>query len=269
MALPNPLFSLFDLSGRTAYISGGSSGINLAIARQLGLAGVSVAIQSRSQDKIDTAVTGLKAEGLTACGLAADVRDYEATHAAIASFYKQAGPIDIMIAGAAGNFVAPADQITANGFASVVAIDLLGSFNIFRAAIEFARPEGGAFIAISAPQGSVPFPHQAHVNAAKAGINHLVRSLAVEWGARGIRVNAISPGPIDGTEGMRRLTATPEARARVESLIPLRRYGQGDDIAATVLFLASDAGGYITGQVIACDGGIGLMGAALYAGGAQ
>lgn len=259
-----------DLAGRTAYISGGSSGINLAIARHLGLRGATVAMQSRKRERIDEALASLRVDGILATGYAADVRDFDASAAAMAEFAQREERLDMVVAGAAGNFVSPADKLSANGFETVVAIDLLGTFNIFRAAVDLvAKDSEAAFLAISAPQASVPFPFQAHVNSAKAGVEHLVRSLAVEWGARGIRVNAISPGPIDNTEGMRRLSTTPEARARIAGMIPLRRFGQMEDIAELAHFLLCDRSQYMTGQIVHCDGGLGLMGAALYAEGAQ
>ena len=156
-------------------------------------------------------------------------------------FVAEHGKLDMVVAGAAGNFVSPADKLSANGFETVVAIDLLGTFHIFRAAIDLVEAgREAAFLAISAPQASVPFPFQAHVNAAKAGVEQLVRTLAVEWGARGIRVNAISPGPIENTEGMNRLSPTPAARQRIAGMIPLRRFGQVEDIAQLAHFLLGD-----------------------------
>lgn len=253
-------------AGQMAWLSGGSSGITLAIAHALGRSGATIAIQGRDQDRLDQAVSGLVDAGIVATGYAADVRDAEATAQRIDAFVAEHGQLDMVVAGAAGNFVAPADKISANGFETVVDIDLLGTFNLFRAAIETIAPDSAArFLAISAPQGSIPYPFQAHVNAAKAGIDQLVRSLALEWGPRGVRVNAISPGPIAGTEGMRRLSPTKAAHDRLESMIPLRRYGQLDDISRLAHFLMSPDADYMTGQIIGCDGGLSLMGAAVYA----
>lgn len=244
------------LAGKTAYITGGSSGICFGIAELFVRQGARVGIQGRNAAKLDEAV---KALGPQAAGFAADVRDSEATAAALADF----GPIDILICGAAGNFPAPVTGMSANGFKSVVDIDLLGTFNTCRAAHELLRKPGACIISISANHGSQPYALQAHVCAAKAGVDMLNRVLALEWGRGGVRVNCIAPGPVDGTEGMRRLAPTPEIRAAIEQAVPLRRFAQINEIAEAALFLASPAAAYITGIVLPVDGGAGLIGGRL------
>lgn len=244
------------LAGKTAYITGGSSGICFGIAELFVRQGARVGIQGRNAAKLDEAV---KALGPQAAGFAADVRDSEATAAALADF----GPIDILICGAAGNFPAPVTGMSANGFKSVVEIDLLGTFNTCRAAHELLRKPGACIISISANHGSQPYALQAHVCAAKAGVDMLNRVLALEWGRGGVRVNCIAPGPVDGTEGMRRLAPTPEIRAAIEQAVPLRRFAQINEIAEAALFLASPAAAYITGIVLPVDGGAGLIGGRL------
>ena len=242
------------LSGRNAFVAGGTSGINLAIAEALARAGARVAVLSRRQDKVDAAVQQLSAIG-SARGYAADVRDYAAVEAALAAFHAAAGPMDIVVSGAAGNFVAPASGISSNGFRTVLEIDLLGTFNVLRASYQLLRKPGASLISISAPQSTAVSLGQAHVSAAKAGIDMLTRCLAVEWGPEGVRVNAIVPGPIDDTEGMARLAPTPEARRAFERSCPLQRFGTKQEIADLALFMASDAAGYMTGTVTYCDGG--------------
>jgi NAD(P)-dependent dehydrogenase (short-subunit alcohol dehydrogenase family) len=150
--------------------------------------------------------------------------------------------------------------MSANAFKSVVDIDLLGTFNVFRAAIhEATRPGpgggGASFIAITAPQATQAQLFQAHVCAAKAGVNMLVKCLALEWGQSGVRVNAISPGPIDGTEGMDRLAPTEEVRAKYEAALALKRFGSRDDIANAALWLCSDHASYVTGTILEVEGG--------------
>lgn len=159
--------------------------------------------------------------GANATGIAADVRDFAAVDAAFKQTVERFGPIDIVISGAAGNFVAPALSIPSNGFKTVVDIELVGTFHVFRACYDCLRRPGASLIAITAGQATHPHRGQAHVCAAKAGINMLVKCLALEWGADGVRVNGISPGPIDGTEGMARLTPTPEKTATLIAKIPL------------------------------------------------
>lgn len=248
------------LRGKTAFIAGGTSGINFGIAKSLGVLGARVAVLSRSQDKVTAAVTALEAAGGTAKGFAADVRTYDQVTAALKATAADWGPLDIIISGAAGNFIAPAAKLSANAFKTVVDIDLLGTFNVLRAGYEVCRKPGCSMINISAPQSTEAYWGQAHVSAAKAGIDMLTRSLAAEWGPEGIRVNAIVPGPIGGTEGMARLAPTPAAVQAAEAGVPLRRFGTTDDIAATAIFLSSPAANYVTGGIFYCDGGVVLSG---------
>lgn len=252
------------LEGKTAFIAGGTSGINFAIAEAYVRAGANVAVLSRKQEKVDTAVKrlGALASGAGVAGFAADVRDYEAVKAAADAAASQFGPLGVVISGAAGNFICPAEQLTANGFKTVVEIDLIGTFHVLRASYDVCEKPGASFISISAPQSSTPFWGQAHVCAAKAGVDMLTKSLAFEWGPHGVRVNAIVPGPIAETEGMERLAATPVLEAAVKRSVSLRRYGAKSEIADMALFLASDAAAYVTGGVFPCDGGQLLAGGA-------
>jgi NAD(P)-dependent dehydrogenase (short-subunit alcohol dehydrogenase family) len=148
-----------------------------------------------------------------------------------------------------------------NAFKSVVDIDLLGTFNLLRHAHRYLAKPGACVINISAPQALVAMELQAHVCAAKAGVDMLTRVLALEWGPQGIRVNSIMPGPIEGTEGMKRLAPTPQIHELVRESIPLKRLGTPRDIANCALFLASPLGGYVNGAVIPVDGGQVLNGA--------
>ncbi|WP_374346243.1 SDR family oxidoreductase [Phenylobacterium sp.] len=243
------------LKGKVAFIAGASSGINLGIAQRLAEAGAKVAILSRSADKIAAAAKTITDAGHEAIGIAADVRDYAAVDAALAQTVETFGKIDIVVSGAAGNFVAPALGMSANGFKTVIDIDLMGTFHVLRASFQHLNRPGASLISITAPQGSRPSLYQAHVCAAKAGINMLTQCLAMEWGPAGVRVNAISPGPIADTEGMARLAPTADAEARVKSRIALRGYGEKLDIAEAVIYLSSESGRYITGTIMNVDGG--------------
>ena len=183
------------------------------------------------------------------------MRDYEAVDRALRTAHDQHGAIDFVISGAAGNFVAPALGMSANGFKTVIDIDLIGTFNVLRASYAYLNRPGASLISISAPQAVNASMFQAHVCAAKAGVNMLTKCLAMEWGPAGVRVNAISPGPIADTEGMARLAPTPEAEARIKAGIALRDYGEKRDIANVALFLCSENARFITGSIIDCDGG--------------
>jgi NAD(P)-dependent dehydrogenase (short-subunit alcohol dehydrogenase family) len=260
--MTSPYLDRIDLSGKSVFVAGGTSGINLGIAEDFARAGARVAVMSRSQEKVDATVNQLRALGCEAIGTSADVRDYAATEAALAAAREQFGQFDVLISGAAGNFPAAALRLSPNGFKSVVDIDLLGTFHVLRAAYRFLAKPGASVITISAPQAVLPTITQAHVCAAKAGVDMLTKVLALEWGPAGVRVNAVVPGPIEGTEGLARLAPTEEDRAHITASVPLRRYGTPRDVANVCRFLASPLASYVSGVVLAADGGWALGGAA-------
>lgn len=241
--------------GRTVFVAGASGGINLEIAHGFAREGARVAVLSRSAEKIQAAAQGLRDTGAEAVGIACDVRDYPGLEAAFAQTVAAFGPIDVLISGAAGNFLAPALKLSANAFKTVIDIDLLGTFNVFRASYDHLTRPGASLIAITAGQAVRPIPLQIHACAAKAGVNMVTKCLALEWGPAGIRVNAISPGPIADTEGMKRLGGDPSHEARIKRRVALRDYGTKTDIAEAALFLSSDAAKYITGTILNVDGG--------------
>ena len=252
--------SVFDFSGKTVFVAGGTSGINLGIAQGFARAGAKLAVLSRKQEKVDAAVADLKKLAKTVIGFSADVRQPEAIDAAFKSARDQLGEIDVLISGAAGNFPAPALGISPNGFKSVVDIDLNGTFHVMRAAFPHLKKPGASIINITAPQSEHPMTFQVHVCAAKAGVDMVTKVLAMEWGPLGIRINAISPGPIDGTEGMRRLSPSPEIAKALTHTVPLGRYGTTDDIAQAAMFLCSPQASYITGAILPVDGGCMISG---------
>jgi NAD(P)-dependent dehydrogenase (short-subunit alcohol dehydrogenase family) len=161
----------------------------------------------------------------------------------------------VIVSGAAGNFPSQANDLSVNGFKAVVDIDLLGTFHVMKAVFPCLRKPGASVVNISAPQAFLPMVAQVHVCAAKAGVDMVTRTLALEWGRSGVRVNSVVPGPIDGTEGMARLAPTPEARKQAARSVPLGRLGTPDDIGNACLFLGSEFGSYVNGAVIPVDGG--------------
>jgi len=248
------------LDDRVALITGGGTGICRGIALAFASHGCNVAITSRKIEHLEPTRDELRARGVRAMARAADVRDAAAVAEMVAAVASELGRIDILINGAAGNFICLAENLSPNGFGTVVDIDLKGTFNVSRAALQYLRAQGGAVINISATLPYLGTMGQSHAAAAKAGVDSLTRTLAVEWGPHGIRVNGIAPGPIEGTEGVRRLT-NEKSRASALENCPLGRMGTTDDIANAALYLASDAASYVNGVTLVVDGGLWLRSA--------
>lgn len=247
------------LAGRVAFVTGGSSGINKGIARRFLELGAGVAIVARDTAKLNAAKHELEqATGGRVAALSADVRDLAAMAAAAQEGVAALGRYDIVIAGAAGNFPAAAAQMSANAFGAVIDIDLKGTFHTFRACHPHLNPRA-RLIAISAPQASLPMAYQSHACAAKAGIESLVRTLAVEWGgADGVRANCISPGLVAGTYGAEIFSGLTGEDALIGPQ-PVPRQATLDEVADAAVFLASPGGDYITGHTLAIDGGLSLV----------
>jgi NAD(P)-dependent dehydrogenase (short-subunit alcohol dehydrogenase family) len=244
-----------SFAGKNVFVAGGSGGINLGIAVRFAELGANVSVISRNSERIAEAVKTLEATDARAMGAVADVRDYSAVAAALWKSYHGFGPIDVLVSGAAGNFLSPVLGLSPNAFRTIIEIDLIGTFNVFRASWDHLRRPGASLIAISAGLAQRATPLQAHACAAKAGVNLLTQTLAMEWGPAGIRVNAIAPGPIEDTVGMSKLAGSPEDEVALKKRIPLRNYGTKSDVANMAVFLSSDWGAYVTGAVMDCDGG--------------
>lgn len=240
--------------GKTAFITGGGSGINFGIARNFAALGATIVICSRSQDRLDKAAEELRGFGGKVGAIAADVRDPAAIADALDRSAREFGPAHTVVSGAAGNFLCPAEKISANGFRTVVEIDLLGSFNVARAAFDQLKEAQGNIIFITGGLAALPYALQVHAGAAKAGIDNMMRNLALEWGRYGIRSNSISPGYIDETEGTSRLAPGPVLDAVLGST-PLGRLGTVDEIGQMAVFLASPLAAWITGTIMTVDGG--------------
>ena len=242
------------LSDRVAFVTGGGTGITGGVARALAEAGARVALVSRKVEHLQPAADAINANGGKAIPVVADVRHPEDVEKAIAATVEGFGKIDIVVNGAAGNFLCAAEELSPNGFGTVVDIDLKGTFNVCRAAFAELKKNRGQILNISATLHYLGTPMQLHVSAAKAGVDALTRNLAVEWGRYGIRVNAIAPGPIGDTEGMKRLVPEP-IKEKLRQRIPLGRFGEIADIERAAIFLCSEAAGYINGTVMVVDGG--------------
>ncbi len=273
--MTSKIFADNILKDHVALVTGGGTGITGGVARALAETGANVALVSRSLEHLEPAAKaindargvrvggnptvgeGAKDETATigeAFAIAADVRKPEEVEQAIAATVERFGKIDIVVNGAAGNFLCAAEELSPNGFGTVVDIDLKGTFNVCRAAFAELKKNKGQILNISATLHYLGTPMQLHVSAAKAGVDALTTNLAVEWGPHGIRVNAIAPGPIGDTEGMKRLVPEP-IKEKLKKRIPLGRFGLIKDIENAAVFLCSDAASYINGAVIVVDGG--------------
>jgi peroxisomal 2,4-dienoyl-CoA reductase len=242
------------LKGRVAFVTGGGTGITGGVARAFAEAGASVALVSRKMEHLVPAAQLINENGGNALAVAADVRQPAEVETAITKTVAEFGKIDIVVNGAAGNFLCKAEELSPNGFGTVVDIDLKGTFNVCRAAFAQLKENRGQVLNISATLHYLGTPMQLHVSAAKAGVDALTRNLAVEWGRYGIRVNAIAPGPIEDTEGMQRLVPEP-FKAQLLKSVPLGRFGRIADIEKAAVFICSDAASFVNGVVLVVDGG--------------
>jgi NAD(P)-dependent dehydrogenase (short-subunit alcohol dehydrogenase family) len=255
-------------AGKAVFVTGGGSGINLGVAKNFAAVGANIAICGRTQERLDGAAKELEALGARVFAKVADVRQPATVQAAIDETKQALGPIDVLVCGAAGNFLCRAEDMSPNGFKTVVEIDLIGSFNASRAAFAQLKETRGTILFISAGMAYMPHAFQLHAGAAKAGIESMMKNLALEWGQHGIRSCSIVPGPIAGTEGMKRLSDAQDLKDRL-SRIPMQRLGTVDDIGLAAVFLASPMASYITGAQLVVDGGSGLAGSAFFNIGAE
>lgn len=252
--------NIFD--GKVAFVTGGGTGITGGVARTLAEHGAKVAITSRKMESLEPMKKLIENNGGECFAVTCDVRDFEGVENAIKETVEHFGKIDIVVNGAAGNFLCKANELSANGFATVVDIDTKGTFNVCRAAFDQLKENKGQILNISATLHYTATPMQIHVSAAKAGVDAITRNLSVEWGRHGIRVNGIAPGPIEDTEGMKRLLP-PQLKEVLTKKIPLQRFGRIKDIEDSALFLCSDAASYINGVTLVVDGGHWLTGTGL------
>lgn len=256
------IFAENILQGKVAFVTGGGTGITGGVARAFAEHGAKVAIASRKEENLIPMKQLIEENGGECFAVAADVRIYDRVKDAIDQAADKFGKIDIVVNGAAGNFLCAANELSSNGFGTVVDIDTKGTFNVCRAAFEELKKSRGRILNISATLHYLATPMQIHVSAAKAGVDAITRNLSAEWGRYGIRVNGIAPGPIEDTEGMKRLL--PEAlKEKITKKIPLGRFGKIADIENAALFLVSDAASYINGVTLVVDGGNWLLGTSL------
>ncbi|KAL0009359.1 hypothetical protein SO802_010861 [Lithocarpus litseifolius] len=254
------------LKGKVALITGGGSGIGFEISTQFGKHGASIAIMGRRKQVLDLAVSALHSQGIQAVGFEGDVRKQEDAKGVVESTFKHFGRLDILANAAAGNFLVSAEDLSPNGFRTVMDIDSVGTFTMCHEALKYLKKGGpgrsssggGTILNISATLHYTASWYQIHVSAAKAAVDATTRNLALEWGTDyDIRVNGIAPGPISDTPGMSKL-APEEINSRSKDYMPLYKLGEKWDIAMSALYLASDAGKFINGTILIVDGGLWL-----------
>ncbi len=266
--LPTTAFrpGLFD--GQVALITGGATGIGFGIAELLAGLGAHVVLASRKPEHLEPAVASITSRGGRASAVPADVRDPERVKAMVQQVADAHGRIDLLVNNAAGNFYVPSAEMSVNAWKAVVEIDLYGTFFCSQAVFPVMQAQGGgSIISTSMTLHYRGWPLMAHATAAKAGVDALTKTLAVEWAPHRIRVNAIAPGPIP-TEGVRKAftppsdSGVPDVFAIEKAMgdyaakaIPLQRWGTPQDIGNAVAFLASEAGAWITGAILVVDGG--------------
>ncbi|KAJ7595325.1 2,4-dienoyl-CoA reductase [Mycena floridula] len=241
--------------GKVLFCTGGGSGICRGMTDAMMRHGARSAIFGRQLDRLtETAKELTKATGQACLPCQGDVRKPESLKEAVSKTIQEFGRIDFVICGAAGNFMAPISGLSENAFRTVLEIDTIGTYNTIKATIPHVRVSHGAYIHVSATLHYRATIYQAHVSAAKAGVDALSAVLAVEEGPHGVRSNVISPGPIAGTEGAARLGRNDGGDSGFGPS-PVGRIGTIDDISNSTVFLFSDAASYITGQVLPVDGG--------------
>ncbi len=251
------MFTHDTLQGRVALITGGGSGIGLEIATTYARLGASVMLAGRNEERLQAAAQSITQAGGAAAVCKTDVRNYDEVKHTIETTVDRFGSLDILVNNAAGNFICPTAGLTPNGWRTVIDIDLNGTFYGCHAAYPHlkASTHGGCIISIITMLGVSGWPGAAHAASAKAGILALSRTLAVEWGGDGIRVNTISPGPIGDTEGVKRMYIDSGLGELEEKKTALGRFGRKQDIANAAVYLASDLGAYVTGDNLIVDGG--------------
>jgi NAD(P)-dependent dehydrogenase (short-subunit alcohol dehydrogenase family) len=250
----------FDLSGRTAIVTGGNQGIGLGIATALARAGANVAIWGRNANRNDEARDAVAATGASVTAHSVDVTDEDAVAAGFSETVAAHGQVDVAVANAGVSAVVPSTaEMTLDEWHRVLAVDLDGVMLTFRATLRHLTERGapGSLVAIGSRLSANGQPRAPHYSAAKAGLEGLVRAVAREYGPAGVRANVVHPGWIE-TPMTAPVLRKPKVAEGQLPRIPVRRWGTPDDLGGIVVYLASDASSYHTGDVIRVDGGDGL-----------
>ena len=252
------MFETNLLRDQVAVITGGGTGIGLAIAKRLGTLGARIAIASRNAQHLEQGCNALRDAAIDPLAVQLDVRNPEQVDEMVLRTVKHFGSLDLLVNNAAGNFICRSEDLSPNGWNAVIGIVLNGTFYCSRAVGQYmiARKRGGSIVSILANYVWTGSPGTVHSAAAKAGVMSLTQTLAVEWARHGIRVNAVAPGPIEASPGAaKQLWDSPDAVDRITSMIPGGRWGTPAQVADAVAFLAAPQSSFITGEILTIDGG--------------
>jgi len=243
------------LAGETVLVTGGGTGIGRAMALGFADHGASVAIASRSMEHLEPVAAEIEQRGVEACATTVDVRDPDRVEEMVETVLDELGDLSVLVNNAGANFLCPAEELSANGWRSVVGTILDGTANCtFAAGDHLIERGGGAIISMGATNSVRGAPYHAHSGAGKAGVHNLMQSVAVEWADHGVRANTIAPGVIE-TEGIDEVMPQGMAEQIVDGDLAADRLGAPEDCVPMALFLASDAAAYVTGSYVAVDGG--------------
>jgi citronellol/citronellal dehydrogenase len=244
--------------GEVAVVTGGGTGLGLAVAREMGRLGAQVALCGRRAEPLEQAEQELQAEGIETLQDRCDIRDPDAVARFVDDVLAHFGRISVLVNNAGGQFPAPAEHISSRGFEAVVRNNLLGTWNMTHAVANRALiPQKRGRIVHVIASIARGFPGMAHTGAARAGVENLAKTLAVEWAAHGIRVNAVAPGVVE-TSGTAQYP--PELLERARRSVPLGRMAKPEEVAHLITYLGSKQADYITGQSFYIDGGQSLWG---------
>lgn len=254
-------FAPTALQDKVAIVTGGGTGIGRVIAREMAKVGAHIVVASRNPAHITPAADEIRAVGRQALAVSVDVRVPDQVDGLVNATMERFGRIDILVNNHGALFQCPVEELSPGGWNAIIGINLTGVFLCSRAVGKvMIKQQGGKIINIVSIAGLHGSPMTAPYGAAKAGVINFTKSLAMEWAKHHIYVNAVAPGPILTESGRDRLWSSPEVQEQVRGQIPLGRYGEPEEIANTVIFLASDAASYIMGETLYVDGGPPLRG---------
>ncbi|HXH10573.1 MAG TPA: glucose 1-dehydrogenase [Alphaproteobacteria bacterium] len=249
-------FAATALQDRVAIVTGGGTGIGRVIAREMAKVGAHIVVASRNPEHVNPAAEEIQQLGRQGLAVIVDVRVPEQVDAMVAAAMDKFGRIDILVNNHGALFQCAVEDLSPGGWNAIIGINLTGVFLCSRAVGKvMIRQQRGKIVNIVSIAGLHGSPMTAPYGAAKAGVINFTKSLAMEWSKHNIYVNAVAPGPILTESGRDLLWASPELQEKVRQQVPLKRYGEPEEVANAVIFLASEASSYITGETLYVDGG--------------